>query len=110
MSILETNVVDLIGVDPSKKIVKLGISDHLEWSVPEGEHLLLLLLLQEKINTYLSFIEGGELYQHFPNARGCRCEIELLAKYPLSPVAIDFFEKAKAVIREVGFDLSCQVG
>ncbi|WP_176040293.1 DUF6572 domain-containing protein [Burkholderia stabilis] len=106
MSILETNVVDLIGVDPSKKIVKLGISDHLEWSVPEGEHLL---LLQEKINTYLNFIEGGELYQHFPNARGCRCEIELLAKYPLSPVAIDFFEKAKAVIREAGFDLSYQV-
>ncbi|HIC7208338.1 DUF6572 domain-containing protein [Burkholderia stabilis] len=106
MSILETNVVDLIGVDPSKKIAKLGISDHLEWLVPEGEHLL----LQEKINTYLSFIEGGELYQHFPNARGCRCEIELLAKYPLSLVEIDFFGKAKAVIREAGFDLSCQVG
>ncbi|MDR0245709.1 MAG: hypothetical protein LBJ65_29270 [Burkholderia sp.] len=107
MSILETNVVDFIGVDPSRKIAKLGISDHLEWSEPEGEHLL---ILQGKINTYLSFIEGGELYQHFPSVRGCRCEIELLEKYPLSPAALDFFEKAKAVIREAGFNLSCQVG
>ncbi|WP_175811888.1 DUF6572 domain-containing protein [Burkholderia contaminans] len=107
MSILETNVVDLIGVDPSKKVAKLGISDHLEWSEPEGEHLL---LLQEKINTYLRFIEGGELYQHFPNARGCQCEIELLAKYPLSPGALDFFENAKAVIRGAGFDFSYQIG
>ncbi|WP_416242062.1 DUF6572 domain-containing protein [Burkholderia pseudomallei] len=50
------------------------------------------------------------MHQHFPDARDCRCEIELLAKYPLSPAVLAFFEKAKAVIRGAGVDLSCQVG
>ncbi|MDF3084874.1 DUF6572 domain-containing protein [Burkholderia sola] len=107
MSILETNVVDLIGVDPTKKIARLGISDHLEWSKNENDHLI---LLQEKINTYLSFIETGQLYDEFPNARECKCEIQLLSKYPLSAGAIEFFEKARTVIRGAGFDFSYQIG
>lgn len=56
MSILDENMVDIIGVDPSKGIATLVITDHLEWTSPVGEHLL---LLQEKINCYLRFLEGG---------------------------------------------------
>ncbi|EKS9844493.1 hypothetical protein QDD82_005346 [Burkholderia cepacia] len=106
MSITETNVVDLIGVDPSKGVARLGISDHLEWIAPEDEHLL---LLQEKINTYLRFIESGEIYDHYPDARNCKCEIELLSKYPLSKAAIDFCEMAKGVIKGAGLDFSYRV-
>ncbi len=55
MSILDAKVVDIVGVDPDKGIARLVITDHLEWTDPLGEHLL---LLQEKINGYLRFLEG----------------------------------------------------
>lgn len=106
MSITDTNIIDVIGVDPSKGIARLGISDHLEWGHSEEKHLL---LLQEKINSYLRFIEGGELYEHYPDARNCRCEIEVIAKHSPSPAAIEFMEKARSVIRSAGFDLSYRV-
>lgn len=56
MSILDANVVDIVGVDPAKGIARLIITDHLEWTSPVQEHLF---LLQEKINSYLRFLEGG---------------------------------------------------
>ncbi|MGS0893246.1 DUF6572 domain-containing protein [Burkholderia stagnalis] len=106
MSILDTNVIDVIGVDPEKGIARLGISDHLEWSVGEVEHLS---LLQDKINSYLRFLESGEIYEHYPDARHCHCEIELIAKYPLSQSAINFVSEAKKIITDAGFGLSYKV-
>ncbi|CAE6958491.1 DUF6572 domain-containing protein [Paraburkholderia domus] len=108
MSISETNVVDFIGVDPAKKIARLAISDHLAWDDPEEEkeHLW---LLQEKINSYLRFIEGGELYQNYPDATGASCEIELVSKYPLSVAGVRFFEQARSIVQAAGFDLLYRV-
>jgi hypothetical protein len=108
MSISETNVVDVIGIDAPNGIARLAISDHLEWDDPEEEkeHLW---LLQEKINAYLRFIEGGELYQTYPDAKGAKCEIELVAKYPLSVGGVRFFEQAKTIVQAAGFELLYRV-
>ena len=108
MSISETNVVDIVGVDPDKKIARLAISDHLGWdgAEEEKEHLW---LLQEKINAYLRFIEGGEMYQNYPDARGAKCEIELVSKYPLSVAGVRFFEQARSIVQAAGFDLLYKV-
>ncbi|QQC64330.1 DUF6572 domain-containing protein [Paraburkholderia ginsengisoli] len=106
MSILDVNVVDIIGVDPDKGIARLVICDHLEWIDPVGEHLL---LLQEKINSYLRFLEGGELGQHYPNSKGCKCAIEIAMKYQPSSEALRFIEKAREIIQDAGFDLTYQV-
>ena len=67
MSIVETKVVDIIAVpewEPENVI--LVITDHLEWGdkAQQGEHLL---LLQEKINTYIAFIESGEILESYPH-------------------------------------------
>lgn len=69
MSITETKVVDIIAVpewEPENVI--LVITDHLEWGdkAQQGEHLL---LLQEKINSYVAFIESGELLESYPPAK-----------------------------------------
>lgn len=63
MSMTETNVVDIIAVpDWEPENVVLVITDHLEWGdkAQQGEHLL---LLQEKMNTYIASIESGELLE-----------------------------------------------
>ncbi|ACC76294.1 DUF6572 domain-containing protein [Paraburkholderia caribensis] len=107
MSILDTNVVDIVALDPSKGIARLIISDHLEWTNPVDEHLL---LLQEKINRYLRFLEGGELEQHYPDAERCKCEIEIAMKFEPSSEALHFIGKAREIVQGAGFDLVYQVG
>jgi hypothetical protein len=107
MSILDANVVDIVGVDPAKGIARLIIADHLEWTSPVQEHLF---LLQEKINSYLRFLEGGELEQHYPDAKGCRQEIEIAMKYEPSPDALDFIGQARDIVQGAGFDLIYRVG
>lgn len=107
MSIIDAKVVDIVGVDSEKAIARLIIADHLEWTDPVGKHLL---LLQEKINSYLRFLEGGELEQHYPNSKGCKCEIEIAMKYEPSPEALHFIGKARKIVQDGGFDLTYKVG
>ena len=102
MSIKQTNVVDFIGIDNTTGDVVLTISDHLMWPESDNEHFL---LLQEKLNTYLSFIESGELLETYPNAEGRAVLIEVVCKYPLGEKAKLFFENAAAVIQAADYTL-----
>ncbi|GAB2915211.1 hypothetical protein GCM10027093_62270 [Paraburkholderia jirisanensis] len=69
MSILDTNVIDVVGIDTPNGIVRSAISDHLGWDEAEHDHLV---LLQDKINTYLVYLESGQVYENNPNSKGCR--------------------------------------
>ena len=99
MSIEQTNVVDFVGIERASGNATLSISDHLGWDENEGEHLL---MLQEKLNAYLRFIESGEMVQTFPQMRGRRVKIRIVGKYPLSPEARKFFRLAKDLVEEMG--------
>jgi hypothetical protein len=63
MSVEQRKIIDFVGVDEEANEVILTISDHLEWDNPKSDHLL---LLQDKINDYLAFIESGELLRISP--------------------------------------------
>lgn len=92
-----------MGEDEKTGIFRLGISDHLNWNENEsGEHLR---MLQEKINAYLAFIEGGQLYEDQPSAKGRNISIQVYGKYPLSGAAKEFYTKAQKIVSEAGFDL-----
>jgi len=62
VTVEQTKVIDFISVDQNGPVV-LTISDHLEWG-SDGH----LFQLQEKLNSYLAFIEGGELLNEYPEA------------------------------------------
>ena len=55
MSDENKSVIDIISLDKDDVEI-LTIADHLEW-YKENEHLI---LLQDKINAYLTAIENGE--------------------------------------------------
>lgn len=104
MSVLEAGIIDMWGIPTwdQKKIV-LGISDHLGWEKEEeGEHLL---LLQEKINTYVSFIESGEINEAIPSAKGTLPIIRVTGKYPLSEQAELFIDRATETLKDAGIEL-----
>jgi hypothetical protein len=64
MGVENTNVVDLLGIDPKSDMVTLTVVDTLDWQ-NEEEHVA---RLQEKLNTYLRFIESDEIDQTYPKA------------------------------------------
>jgi hypothetical protein len=101
MTVEQTNVVDIAHIDRESGDVFLSISDHLEWD-EDGEHLL---LLQNKINMYVHFVESGEIYERFPQYAGKKVVIEVINKYPLDEEAILFFRLAQDAIKGAGIKL-----
>jgi hypothetical protein len=101
MTVEEAGKIDFTTIDPASGDVYLVVSDHLGWE-QEGEHLL---LLQEKLNSYLACIESGELYAKFPKAIGRRIVIQVTGKFPLSNEAHKFYRLAGKAIEDAGFSL-----
>jgi hypothetical protein len=97
MAVDNTNVVDFISTKDDTNEVYLTISDHLDWS-SVMDHLL---LLQEKINAYLGFIESGDLYTQYPLAYGKQIVINVVGKYDLTEEAIEFYAEASVVALEL---------
>jgi len=104
MSVDQTNIVDFIGIDNETGNVVLTITDHLMWSEndSDNEHLL---LLQEKLNIYLSFVESGELLEVYPDAKCRAVIIDIVFKHSLSQRAQDFCSKAAQIIENSGMTL-----
>lgn len=102
MSITETKVVDIIAVpewEPNN--VVLVITDHLQWGdkSEQGEHLL---LLQEKINTYIAFIESGEMLESYPPSKGKKPKIRINGLYELPEQAENFIDRVAEVLKGAG--------
>jgi len=94
MSVMETDNIDAIGMDKEMQRVFLSIIDPLLWD-DEDVHLF---TLQEKINTYLVFIESGELLKAFPASKGFDISIELILMHVPSDKAIAFFDKTIQIL------------
>lgn len=98
------NVVDAAGVDQTSGEVVLTIADQLPWD--GAAHLQ---LLQEKLNRYLGFIEGGELLTHYPDAVGRSMRIDVVCRFEPPPSAIEFLVKAQRTVEGYGSTFSWRV-
>lgn len=95
MSIIENEVIDSVICGRDTNDVVLLITDHMDWSNIQ-EHLL---LLQTKLNTYISFIESGQLTTDFPISVNKRTKILVAGAHPLVHEANVFYEKADNYLR-----------
>ena len=102
MTVEQTNKVDIISVDPKTDEVIMTITDHLDWA-DKGTHLF---FLQEKINSYLAFIEGGEILDSYPNAKGRSVVIDIVFKHEIDPEAADFLAIATEIVGAAGFRMT----
>lgn len=107
MAIDDLDKIDLLVTDKEKTLVRLIITDHLDWEeFDEGLHLE---VLQDKINAYLHFIEGGQLIRERPDLEGVPVIIEVAAKYPPSEEASKFYRLAGPIVAEGGASLALKV-
>ena len=65
MSVVEPNKIDAMGKSKESNELSLLITDHLGWE-NEYDHLV---ILQDKINSYLSFIESKQYESTYPQNR-----------------------------------------
>lgn len=111
MTVAQSGVVDWLGIEKPTGHVSLTVVDDINWS-DEQNHLL---LLQEKLNTYLAFIESGEVFERLVEEVGRRVpdttpvKVVILAKFDLPPRAQAFVEHAAEAFRRAGFSLSHRV-
>ncbi|MBY5400585.1 DUF6572 domain-containing protein [Rhizobium leguminosarum] len=102
MALDETNIIDAIGVDNATGELVLTITDHLAWTGSDSEHLR---LLQEKLNTYLGFVESGEILRIYPDVKGRAVLIDIVCKYPPSQQARGFYDQVAQIVDGAGIKL-----
>jgi len=98
MSIEKKDVIDFISIDSNGNAI-LTISDHLPWD-RENEHLL---LLQDKLNTYLGAIEDGQLYESYPKAKNRNIIIRIVALHSPNEDGQTFLERVNEILTSAGY-------
>lgn len=88
MSVEEKDVVDFVSEAPDGSCY-LTVSDHLEWE-GNDEHVL---ILQEKLNRYLAFVESGELIDKFPSMSGRKIVFDVRFMYAPSDFGFEFLSR-----------------
>jgi hypothetical protein len=102
MTIEDVDKIDRLAFNRKNGDVLLVISDHLAWDENEGEHLL---VLQAKLNTYLEFVESGQLYATHPRAMGKKIIFYVVGKFQLSDEASKLYRLAGKAIQDYGYSL-----
>jgi len=103
MSVVEADKVDIVATRPGSSSVVLVITDHLRWDDLDAH----LLALQAKLDTYIAFIESGQLHRVEEPAIPPNPElrIRVAMRYAPPPAAQEFFKKASAVLAGIGVSL-----
>lgn len=99
MTIEQKSIIDIIGVNEEEKYISLIISDHLKWDDKNEK----LLLLQSKINSYLAYIESGQIYEQHPDSQGLDVHIVLTCMHVPSSEGLKFLEMISPIIEDAGF-------
>lgn len=106
MSVLDIDKIDGLGIDSNDNTLVFLISDHLPWESAEYEHLQ---LLQQKINSYIRFIQSGEYKKHYPEKNFEKFRIEVGFKHFYTDNVITFFALANSRIKSLNIDLKYKV-
>ena len=100
MAVTDPNSIDLVRIERSSGKVLLIISDHLPWDDVDSH----LQSLQDKINSYFTFIESGELTERFPIATDRRPVIVVALKHDLPDSAEYFFVAVEETATTAGVE------
>jgi len=99
MSLEKTNVIDFVSIGKITGVVNLTLVDPLDWN-DEGRHLV---LLQDKINAYIRFIESGEILKSYSASVGRKYSINIVAQYEPTKEGFKFLSLVRNSIESAGF-------
>ena len=83
--------IDIIAFDRKGDKVVLSLIETREW----GEDDKALFDLQEKLNTYIGYVDQGRLIEDYPNMRDKPVEFRLQTVFPLRSRDKEFIEEVR---------------
>jgi hypothetical protein len=101
MSVEEPGVIDIIASEEEGSDVMLIVTDHLGWG--DREHLM---KLQDKLNSYLAFIESGEIFEKYPKAKAKKIKLDVVCKFCPDEEGKKFFQLCREAIAKAGYEFS----
>lgn len=105
MSIEDTEKIDIIATRPDSHQVRLVIADHLDWSDAESH----LLHLQDKVNSYIEFIESGQVLEQPNIPADPEVAIHIEFAYELPDAAMAFLRELEPILADAGIGMSMRV-
>ncbi len=96
-----TDTVDLITLNAEEGVVRLIVIGPDAWSGSDGEQEL----LKRKIDSYLRFVQAGELHQLNPETTKHRVRFQIDNSSPLPVSTRKAIERINAYLAEFGIDL-----
>jgi len=109
MAIDESDKIDGMGFRKEDGRFELDIYDHLDWSDEVGH----LALIQDKINNYLSFLQGEQILERYPDRSPEDFDSPwILIDFAESPpeVAVTMLGSYAAQLKPHGITISYEVG
>lgn len=94
MSVADENKIDGIALSNSSNVLMLLISDHLDWENEYGH----LVQLQNKINSYIGFLETEQFRDIYPGQIFAAFCIEIHFKYQPTENCNKFIENVNRQI------------
>lgn len=104
MSVTDLDKVDAMGISPDGKEVCMMITDHLDWE-DEPTHLI---ILQDKINAYLAYLEDGEWKNQFPGEFD-HIRIEIAFVYDITENCQKFLQAVQDQLGQYGIRIQADV-
>lgn len=101
MSVVDNKTIDAIALTNDNKGIVLLISDHLDWEY-EYQHLV---LLQDKINVYISYLESGQYKGIYSDMAIKYGVIEIHFLYELTQNAKKFLQSVQNQTAELGISI-----
>lgn len=111
MAIDNANVIDGVGIDKNGKALRLLLTDHLAWSgnntLSEYDHLI---LLQEKINAYICYLETKQYEEQYPEEKIELAIIEIHFAYDITENCKKFLNTAQNQVGQYGIKIEAHAG
>lgn len=108
MSLVNVNEIDGKEADLSGNLI-LYVFDDMEWSSDEGEEKKHLLLLQDKLNSCLSYVQRGEYKEDYPKYNFRQAIIEIRFKYAITEHCKRYLQMVQSQIEEYAIKLEVYV-
>lgn len=110
MAIDNTNVIDGIAIDKNREALCLLLADHLAWNgnktLSEYDHLI---LLQEKINAYIRYLETKQYEELYPEEEIAISIIEIHFKYDITENCEKFLNTVQNQIGQYGIKIEAHI-
>ena len=110
MAIDNVNTIDAMAIDRERNAILLLLTDHIEWKnnnfLSEYDHLM---LLQDKINAYLSYLESKQYKEQYPKEAFDMAVIEIHFKYDITDNCEKFLNTVQNQVGQYGIKIEVHI-